>query len=406
MIHTADVDTPTQAAWLEAAFYAAYHHQVPVVLWRLPYRTEQHCLIDLSGGSHGAPPSVLDARPSFVVSPFVNTPGLHQSLCLRASCHFSTHMTTAAIEDRLGALPAALTGSIYAYLEGKHRRQMGQLPAWPDEPPQEKERFEALVRRAVRAIGRGQLQKVVLSRRKALPMPQLPPLSDWFLRLAARYPHAMVTLLYVPAYGCWLGATPEILASQDVNGIFRTMALAGTQPYDPAVPLQEVAWRQKEIEEQALVSRYIINCFKQIRLREFEEQGPRTVRAANLIHLRTDFAVDTRAVAYPNLFDVMLPLLHPTSAVCGMPKEAAMTFLQKHEGYDRRLYSGFWGPMGIEGESALFVNLRCMQYDRHKLYFYAGCGITADSEPEKEWKETCYKMQTLWQGLQDPGGPK
>jgi isochorismate synthase EntC len=36
-----------------------------------------------------------------------------------------------------------------------------------------------------------------------------------------------------------------------------------------------------------------------------------------------------------------------------------------------------------------------MQYDRHKLYFYAGCGITADSEPEKEWNETCYKMQLL-----------
>lgn len=396
----AHVQTSTRATWLEAAFYAACHLQVPVVLWRLPHRSEQYCLIDFTGGRRGVPPSVQDAGPYFVISPFVNTPALSDTICLHASCCFSTHTATEDIEQQLADTPGDFRRLLYEYLEGKPRKAKGQLPAWASAAIDEQARFETLVQRAVETITAGDLQKVVLSRCQALPMEQPPPLADWFATLAKRYPHAMVTLLFLPQEGCWLGATPEVLVSQDSRGVFRTMALAGTQPYDPAIPLQEVAWRQKEIEEQALVSRYIINCFKKIRLREFEEYGPRTVRAANLIHLRTDFEVDTRAVEYPNLLDVMLPLLHPTSAVCGMPKNAAMAFLQTHEGYDRRLYSGFWGPMGVQGESALFVNLRCMQYTQNRLLFYAGCGITADSDPRKEWNETCYKMQTLWQGLQ------
>ncbi|NIK73336.1 isochorismate synthase [Thermonema lapsum] len=394
------VHTLGRVAWLEAAFYAAYRMQLPVVLWRLPHRNEQYCLVDMSGGKRSVPPSVLDPQPSFLVSPFVNAPDLSDTICLRPTCLFSTRTPVQDIEAQLAALPGDFRALFYEYLHGKEPLPAGCLPSWQEDTPQEQNRFEALVQRAVNEIAAGKLQKVVLSRRKSLPVESMPPLSRWFASLAACYPHAMVTLLYLPAYGCWLGATPEVLAAQDAQGIFHTMALAGTQAYDPAVPLQEVAWRQKEIEEQALVSRYIINCFKTLRLREFEEYGPRTVRAANLIHLRTDFKVDTRSLAYPQLLDRMLPLLHPTSAVCGMPKDAAMDFLHRHENYDRQLYSGFLGPLGVEGESAFFVNLRCLQYTSGCLHFYAGCGITADSDPRKEWNETCYKMQTLWQGIQ------
>jgi isochorismate synthase len=161
----------------------------------------------------------------------------------------------------------------------------------------------------------------------------------------------------------------------------------------------QAVWTQKEIEEQALVSRYIVNCFKKIRLREYEEVGPRTAIAGNLMHLRTDFTVDMQATNFPQLGTVMLELLHPTSAVCGMPKEPALAFIRAGEGFDRQFYSGYLGPVNIAGESHMFVNLRCVQLVAGKAILYAGAGITADSVPEKEWTETELKCQTLLQAL-------
>ena len=144
-----------------------------------------------------------------------------------------------------------------------------------------------------------------------------------------------------------------------------------------------------------MVSRYIINCFKKIRLREFEEHGPKTVVAGNLMHLKSDFAVDMKATNFPQLGSVMLRLLHPTSAVCGTPLETARKFLLEHEGYSREFYSGFLGPINMNEASHVFVNLRCMQLFADEAWLYAGAGVTADSIPEKEWEETEMKMNTL-----------
>jgi isochorismate synthase len=154
-------------------------------------------------------------------------------------------------------------------------------------------------------------------------------------------------------------------------------------------------WTQKEIEEQALVSRYIINCFKAIRLREYEDEGPRTVRAGNLLHLRTDFLADMNKLGFPQLGTQMLDLLHPTSAVCGMPKEEAMKFILEEEKFDRSIFSGFLGPVNIDSESFIYVNLRCARIFSQSAVLYAGAGITQDSEPEKERAETEMKMKTI-----------
>ena len=96
-------------------------------------------------------------------------------------------------------------------------------------------------------------------------------------------------------------------------------------------------------------------------MREFEEKGPRTTKAANLLHLKTEFKVDLKSVNFPNLGGVMLDLLHPTSAICGMPKEESMAFNLAHEKHDRKLFCGFLGPVNIENETHLFVNLRCAE---------------------------------------------
>ena len=91
----------------------------------------------------------------------------------------------------------------------------------------------------------------------------------------------------------------------------------------------------------------------------------------------------------------MVELLHPTSAVCGMPLEPAMKFLKSHEQHDRELYSGYLGPVNIDESTNLFVNLRCMRLYEQSVRAFVGAGVTESSIPEKEWEETEYKSQTM-----------
>jgi len=262
-----------------------------------------------------------------------------------------------------------------------------------------KKTHKKAVDKAIKAMQNGEFEKVVISRNKFIDLDKNGENNfdalEAYNKLEQTYKSAFVSLVSIPTVGTWMCATPELLVSQDKNGIFRTMALAGTQSGKEVKELKNALWRQKEIEEQALVRRYIINCFKKIRLREYEEIGPKTVRAANLLHLRTEFLVDTKQERFPQLATVMLELLHPTSAVCGMPKEITTQFILDNEGYDREFYAGYLGGINFKNGSSLYVQLRCMQLLENQAILYAGGGITADSDTEKEWQETEMKCQTI-----------
>ncbi|NBA88759.1 isochorismate synthase [Emticicia sp. CRIBPO] len=264
----------------------------------------------------------------------------------------------------------------------------------------EKKVYQEKVSAAISAIQNAGVEKVVLSRKKHVGKISGNGFFEAFEKLDKAYPSAFISMTWLPWLNqLWLGATPETLVEQTPDGFFKTMALAGTQyAFDKdgqEIKPIDALWTQKEIEEQALVSRYIINCLKKIRVREFKEEGPRTLKAGNLLHLSTLYSIDTKEISFPQLSSVMLELLHPTSAVCGMPKEASLDFIESHENYDREFYSGFLGPINIEGSSHLFVNLRTMKIEAGEVYCYAGGGITTHSDPEKEWKETELKLQTI-----------
>ena len=247
---------------------------------------------------------------------------------------------------------------------------------------------------AVQSIKGGIFEKVVLSRFDDQTLPDDFDLMIAFDAACKAYPNAFVYMISTPNFGCWLGATPETLLEIN-NNVFKTVSLASTQKLSANQTMNEVAWTQKEIQEQAMVSRYIIDCFKKIRLREYLENGPKTIQAGRMAHLKTIYEVDMEAVNIPELASTMLELLNPTSAVCGMPLQPALDFIKKHEKYDRELYAGFLGPINMDGYTHLFVNLRCMKIMGQTGRFYAGAGITENSNPEKEFEETQLKMQTL-----------
>lgn len=229
-------------------------------------------------------------------------------------------------------------------------------------------------------------QKIIFSRIETMHL-QTGDLFHLFTTLKDLYKNAFVYLFNIPKIGCWMGASPEVFVSQK-GRYFETVALAGTQR-DLGLPLNSVDWGEKEVEEQAIVERYIEKALKAENA-NYQKTVPYTSRAGKLLHLKTKF----RFHPPTNLYD-FLQGLHPTPAVCGIPKKAAKDFIIENEKHNRSYYSGFLGPINIEEQTNLFVNLRCMQVFKDKFALYVGGGITADSNPQKEWEETEAKSQTL-----------
>lgn len=384
----------------------AISYSYAAALWRLPKRTYKHLIVDVSGKVGRVKIDLEETQPAFAFSPFLNPDGT-QTLLIKADIYFMFDADNQLTEDdcenglvmgRDFNRSIFLEDDIEPIIQSKSSKTT-QKPL-VDSSDSTAAAYISSVRQAVEAIQNGQMQKVVLSRSKDIQLSDSLEIVDAFDKLCQAYPNAFVSAVYLPEeQAVWLGASPETLVSMNRDGIFRTISLAGTQSaYDTDGQLvhpSEARWTQKEIEEQALVSRYIISCFKQIRLREFIEIGPKTVLAGNLMHLRTDYEVDTKAVNFPQLGTVMLDLLHPTSAVCGMPKAPALDFILQHEQNEREFYSGFLGPVNVQQETHLFVNLRTMKIQQQYARLFAGAGITEDSIPEKEWKETEMKCETL-----------
>lgn len=229
-------------------------------------------------------------------------------------------------------------------------------------------------------------QKIIFSRIETINL-QTGDLFQLFTTLKDLYKNAFVYLFNIPKIGCWMGASPEIFVNQKGRH-FETVALAGTQR-DLGLPLEHVDWGEKEVEEQAIVERYIEKALKKENA-NYQKTVPYTSRAGKLLHLKTKF----RFRPPHNLYD-FLKGLHPTPAVCGIPKQAAKDFIVDNEKHERAYYCGFLGPVNIKKQTNLFVNLRCMQVFKDKLALYVGGGITADSNPQKEWEETEAKSQTL-----------
>ncbi len=366
-------------------------HDYSFALWRLPNSQIKNLIISFTS-TPPANASLEELNDGFIFSPFNKQ---KQVNFLRSDLSFSfsdgtlTEPKTPVEISSQNWLQEVVSKAVVKKVKPHYaKRRIADTSI-------DRKRFEQLVQTSVQQIEAGSFEKIVPSRSKSIDLPDSFDVLEAFQKLCNAYPNAMVSTISIPTVGTWLGATPELLVSVEEKTIFKTVALAGTKIFEEGVNLKNVTWTQKEIEEQALVSRYIINNFKKIRLREFEEHGPKTVVAGNLMHLKTEFSVDMKATNFPQLGSVMLNLLHPTSAVCGMPLEPSLEFLQQHEGYDREFYSGYLGPVNMNNNINIFVNLRCMQLFEGHAIVYAGAGVTVDSVPEHEWEETEMKLNTL-----------
>ncbi len=265
----------------------------------------------------------------------------------------------------------------------------------------------ALVNKGIASIKQNEFKKVVLTRKEEVKINDLSSASavlDLFKNLLAKYPSAFVYCWYHPMVGLWLGATPETLFSLEKK-TFRTMALAGTQKYDEDV---KVVWSEKEKQEQSMVTDFLENTLEKV-VPILMISKPATIKAGNVLHLKTEVGgtINTRLCDIPCL----IKKLHPTPAVCGLPKDKAKAFIQENENYDREFYTGFLGEINFNDDvfndktkatnsyADLYVNLRCMKINKDLATLFVGGGITKDSIPEDEWNETVHKAGTMMQIL-------
>lgn len=275
----------------------------------------------------------------------------------------------------------------------------------------QKEIHENLIKKGIEAIQNNAFKKVVLSRKLEIEIKKSPFVL--FQELLTNYGNAFCYLWYHPKVGLWLGATPEILLRTE-NTQLKTMSLAGTQKYTGT---DNPVWGSKELEEQQLVTEFISEAIqtevKQLKISETE-----SVRAGNLWHLRTSVS----GIMVDNTINTIVKALHPTPAVCGLPKKETKEFILQNENYNREFYTGFLGELNFKEEilrsgnrrnkenqvyktikntSSLYVNLRCMQLKANTAIIYVGGGITKDSDPLKEWEETVAKSKTMLKVLLD-----
>jgi isochorismate synthase len=292
-------------------------------------------------------------------------------------------------------IPENQSERISAFWEKKEIALVSKEGSLTDETS--KKDFVDLVTKGIQAIKSNEFKKVVLSRKETVDLANF-DLALTFERLVQLYPSTFVYCFYHPKIGFWLGASPEqLLKAKDT--VFETIALAGTQK---DTGLAETIWENKEKEEQQFVTDYIVAKLENV-AEEVLVSRPYSVKAGSIWHIKTDISGTLNSNS--NLREV-IALLHPTPAVCGLPKDDSKAFILKNENYDRTFYTGFLGELNSSSkpnsvQTDLFVNLRCMQIEPGskpgiaKAYLYMGCGITKDSIPEKEWEESVNKSMTM-----------
>lgn len=214
------------------------------------------------------------------------------------------------------------------------------------------------------------------------------------LNLAEEFPNAFIYCFYTPQSGLWLGATPELLLERH-NFQLRTMALAGTRLCDHS----DTKWSDKNIEEQQIVTDVITEKLIEHGVENIDLQGPYTRNAGIIEHLCTDIRGNLTPDHSRLEIIRLLFQLSPTPALCGRPRDKAISLIEQNEDYSREYYGGFLGPINERGDFRLFALLRSVKNVGSRIVMYVGGGITSKSDPEDEWVETENKAEAILKNL-------
>lgn len=260
--------------------------------------------------------------------------------------------------------------------------------------------YPAAVRAALARIDAGEFQKIVLARTRTIRGGEsLHPLR-MLNGLRQRFPDCYAFSVANGRGQSFIGATPERLGRVS-RGVLETEALAGSAPRgatasEDARNASTLLRSDKDRREQRLVLDSIVRRLEPLGLRPEYAPEPVLRKLANVQHLHT--AVRATLPDGVRLLDV-LARLHPTPAVGGTPRAAAVARIRELEGFPRGLYAGALGWLNARGGGEFFVGLRSALVDGASATLFAGAGIVAGSVPEQELAETELKFRAMQEAL-------
>ncbi|MBM4334901.1 MAG: isochorismate synthase [Deltaproteobacteria bacterium] len=314
-----------------------------------------------------------------------------------ASVEVAPGADAAELEARVAAILATASCSPRPPAPAGTRGALG-FSACADRAP---EAYEAGVSRALAAILRGELEKVVLARSCELSRHSGFAPEQVLARLRADHPDCS---LFAVGHGdaCFVGATPELLLERD-GARLRASALAGSAPRgrtpeEDERSAQELRESKKEQEEHAIVRRALAETLQPLCTRLDAPEAPEILRLGSIQHLHTPFEGELRGGTESALLR-LAARLHPTPATCGAPRAAAREFIAEHEQLERGWYAGSVGWLGSQGQGELVVALRCALLRGERATLLAGAGVVGRSVPRAELAETSLKLRATLPAL-------
>ena len=238
------------------------------------------------------------------------------------------------------------------------------------------------VENALHQIEQKQFEKVVLAR--CLEIESSSPIDPFHLCSSAIALGRYTFLLQVTPDVAFVGSSPECLYRRQGRHIFCD-ALAGTRPFEDRLELLE---SNKDLRECTIVKEQILEAITPLCRGKPTASAFSLKNSDRLCHLRSQISGELLDHVEDN--DI-LNALHPTPAVGGHPRKAALDYLASSEPFSRGLYAS---PIGYKTEkSAEFaVGIRSCLIRKEKAYLFAGAGIVEGSDPQKEWEETEQKL--------------
>ena len=253
------------------------------------------------------------------------------------------------------------------------------------------------VQRALGGIRDGRLQKVVLARAAHVTARFAIDPVAWLVALRERFPGC--TLFAVgEGDGVFLGASPELLVRLNGRQV-ETAAIAGTAPRGASQSADRALGEalcdsRKNTDEHAFVVRYLESVLAECCDRVSVDPEPKLLRTRTVQHLCTGLRALRRVDASVSLLD-LASRLHPTPAVGGAPRDAALAWLAENEGLARGWFAGPVGFLQSDGDGEFAVALRSALVRGRGATAWAGAGIVARSEPKAEFTETELKLRTV-----------
>ena len=276
-----------------------------------------------------------------------------------------------------------------------------QVTELPEIRDRDSPTFRASVAEAIRRIRAGALEKVVLARRVTVEANA--PIDDdrLYTRLCALNRNAYVYRFDLPegaglSSSVLLGASPELVLGSRKREI-RSLPLAGSTPrgadaLSDRAAADALSTSQKDLVEHGYVVQSVGDVFRRFADEVEVAPEPQLVPTPVIWHLGTPITGVLREGASPI---ELIYALHPTPAVGGWPREAAWQAIAELEEFDRGFYAGLVGWMDAEGNGDWVLVLRGGIVQENKATVFAGAGIVANSDPEKEHAETATKLRTF-----------